>query len=134
MSQILAAFEAPSVVERTMRLAERTVIYEEQFAYRYNIRSVRSGWTPELRRQYFRWFNRDHSEAAHRATYRLWFTRVGQAPRTTGNDQPMAQIRRAAMETLTDAEKADPVLASILTAPREVRAVAPSVGPAPTGP
>jgi hypothetical protein len=46
----------------------------------------------------------------------------------------MAQIRRAAMETLTDAEKADPVLASILTAPREVRAVAPSVGPAPTGP
>lgn len=134
MSQILAAFEAPSVVERTMRLAERTAIYEEQFAYRYNLRSVRTGWTPELRRQYFRWFNRDHSEAPHRATYRLWFTRVGQAPRTTGNDQPMAQIRRAAMETLTDAEKADPVLASILTAPREVRPAASSVAPVPTGP
>lgn len=131
MSQILAAFEAASAVPRTMQLAERSAIYEEQFAYRYNIRAVRSGWTPELRRQYFRWFNRDHSETAHRATYRQWFTRVGQQPRTTGNEQPMAQIRRAAMDTLTDAEKADPVLAAILSAPREVRAPAPGTLPVP---
>ena len=43
MSQILAAFNAETVVEKTLRLMSLSKIYEEQFAYRYNLRSVTVG-------------------------------------------------------------------------------------------
>ncbi len=119
MSQILAAFNAPTVVEKTMRLMSQTKIYEEQFAYRYNLRSVTSGWTPEFRRTYFQWFNEDHTDDQHRYDYREWFNRVNQQPRIAGNAPYLNQVRVAALATLTDAEKADPALAAILGAYRE---------------
>ena len=37
-SQILAYFNAPSAVPKTMTVIARTKIYQENFAYRYNIR------------------------------------------------------------------------------------------------
>jgi hypothetical protein len=116
MSQILAAFNAPSAVEKTMILDEQTKIYEEHFAYRYNLRSVTAGWTPALRRQFFQWFNEDHNDDQHRYEYREWFNRVNQQPRLAGNAPYLAQVRAAAVATLTDAEKADPQLAAILAA------------------
>ena len=116
MSQILAAFNAPTVVEKTMRLVEQTRIYEEHFAYRYNLRSVTAGWTPELRRAYFAWFNEDHGDDQHRYDYREWFNRVNQQPRIAGNAPYLNQVRTAAVATLTDAEKADAELAAILAA------------------
>ncbi len=114
MSQILAAFQAPTVVAKSLRLAGQSVIYEEQFAYRHHLRSVKAGWTPELRRQFFQWFNANHGRAAHRAGYHDWFVRVGQQPRLTGNEHPLNQIRRAALDTLTPDEQADPELAKVL--------------------
>ena len=50
MSQILAAFNAETVVEKTLRLMAQSEIYEEQFAYRYNLRSVTMGWTLDARK------------------------------------------------------------------------------------
>lgn len=70
-------------------------------------------------KQFFQWFSEDHSEAAHRYQYREWFTNVGQQSRLTGNEQPFSQIRGAASETLTEAEKSDPELAAVLAAYRE---------------
>ena len=116
MSQILAAFNAPTAVEKTMRLVSQTKIYEEHFAYRYNIRSATSGWTPELRKEYFQWFNEDHSSDQHRYDYREWFNRVNQQPRLAGNAGPLGLVRTAALATLSDAEKGDPELAKILAA------------------
>ena len=118
MSQILAAFNAPTAAPKTMRLAAQSPIYQEKFAYRYNLRSVTTGWTPELRRDYFRWFNEDHTTAPFAYEYREWFNRVNQQPRLAGNAQPMNQVRMAALETLTDAEKADAELTAILAAYR----------------
>jgi hypothetical protein len=114
MSQILAAFNAPSVVAKTMRLDALSPIYQEKFAYRYNVRSVTAGWTPELRRQYFQWFNEDHTNAPKAYFYREWFNRVNQQPRLAGNAGPLNVLRTAAVQTLTDAEKADAQLAAIL--------------------
>jgi hypothetical protein len=91
-------------------------IYEEQFAYRYNLRSVTTGWTLDARKTYFQWFNDDHSEDQHRYDYREWFNRVNQQPRIAGNAPYLALVRTAALATLTDAEKADPELAAILAA------------------
>jgi hypothetical protein len=116
MSQILAAFNAPTAVEKTMRLVDQTKIYEEQFAYRYNLRSVTAGWTPEMRKTYFKWLNEDHNNDQHRYEYREWFNRVNQQPRIAGNAQYLTLVRTAAIATLTDAEKADPELAAILAA------------------
>ena len=116
MSQILSAFNAPTAVEKTMRLMAESKIYEEQFAYRYNLRSVTTGWTPEFRKTYFAWFNADHGGDQHRYDYREWFNRVNQQPRIAGNAPYLAQVRAAALATLTDAEKADPELSAILAA------------------
>ena len=115
MSQILSAFNAPTAVEKTMRLMALSKIYEEQFAYRYNLRSVTTGWTPEFRKTYFSWFNADHGDDQHRYDYREWFNRVNQQPRIAGNAPYLAQVRAAAIATLTDAEK-DPELSAILAA------------------
>lgn len=116
MSQILAAFNADTVVEKTRVLMARSKIYEEQFAYRYNLRSVMAGWTLDARKAYFQWFNEDHSDDQHRYDYREWFNRVNQQPRIAGNAPYLNLVRTAALATLTDAEKADPELAAILAA------------------
>lgn len=116
MSQILAAFNAPTVVAKTMRLEAQSPIYQEQFAYRYNLRGVTTGWTPELRRQYFAWFNVDHTATPKQYFYREWFNRVGQQPRLAGNATPIHQMRTAAVATLSASETADPALAAILDA------------------
>jgi hypothetical protein len=118
MSQILAAFNAATVVEKTMRLMAQSKIYEEQFAYRYNLRSVTAGWTAEARKTYFKWFNEDHVDDQHRYDYREWFNRVNQQPRIAGNGPYLNLVRTAAVATLTDAEKADPELTAILDAYR----------------
>ncbi len=68
-----------------MRLMGQTKIYEEHFAYRYNLRSVTAGWTLESRKAYFKWFNDDHTDDQHRYDYREWFNRVNQQPRIAGN-------------------------------------------------
>ena len=116
MSQILAAFNGETVVEKTTRLMAQSKIYEEQFAYRYNLRSVTTGWTPEARRTYFQWFNEEHFDDQHRYDYREWFNRVNQQPRIAGNAPYLNQVRTAALATLTEAEKADTELAPILAA------------------
>ena len=116
MSQILAAFDASSVVPKTMRLVRQSPIYQEQFAYRYNIRGVTTGWTPDLRREFFQWFNEDHTNTPKAYFYREWFTRVNQQPRLAGNAGPLNTLRAQAIETLTDAEKGDASLAAVLDA------------------
>jgi hypothetical protein len=116
MSQILAAFNSDTVVEKTRRLMAQSKIYEEQFAYRYNLRSVTAGWTLDARKTYFQWFNDDHSADQHRYDYREWFNRVNQQPRIAGNAPYLNLVRTAAVATLTDAEKTDPELAAILAA------------------
>ena len=94
MSQILSAFNAPTAIEKTMRLMEQTKIYEEQFAYRYNMRSVTAGGRPSIRRNYFKWFNEDHNDDQHRYDYREWFNRVNQQPRIAGNAPYLAGAGR----------------------------------------
>ena len=117
MSQILSAFNAPTAVEKTMQLDQADEDLRRAFCVSLqHSRSVTAGWTPALRRQYFQWFNENHNDDQHRYDYREWFNRVNQQPRIAGNAPYLAQVRAAAVATLTDAEKADPQLAAILSA------------------
>ena len=115
-SQILAYFNVSSAVTKTMAVIARSRIYQENFAYRYNIRNVTAGWTPELRKNYFKWFNDDHSNDNFLYNYREWFERVNRRPALAGNAGPMGQVRTASLATLTNAEKADAELTAILAA------------------
>jgi putative heme-binding domain-containing protein len=125
LCQLLVALEAPGVVSKTLALLARAETQEEQITYIFALRHVRTGWTPADRRAYFAWFNRPRETADGGATYPggasytivkntrhpaatvQWFADVG---REYGDGSSfvkfMANIRRDAEATLTEAERA----------------------------
>ncbi|MDF1810895.1 MAG: c-type cytochrome [Verrucomicrobiales bacterium] len=56
LSAIMAILEAPSAVEKGMELLSSASGQEEQIGYALNLRHLKQGWTPELRKTYFEWF------------------------------------------------------------------------------
>lgn len=56
LSRLLIAVEDSTVAAKTMQLLETAVTQEEQIHYVLSLRSLKAGWTPELRDQYFEWF------------------------------------------------------------------------------
>jgi len=56
LSQMLIYLEAPSAAAKTIALLEKAPTQEEQLEYVKNLRVLKSGWTPELRKAYFSWF------------------------------------------------------------------------------
>jgi putative heme-binding domain-containing protein len=58
LSTITAFLQAPYAARKTMALLENATGQEEQIAYAINLRFLKDGWTPALRKQYFQWFLR----------------------------------------------------------------------------
>ena len=56
LSRLLIAVEDPTVAAKTMALLRDAGTQEAQIHYVLSLRSLRSGWTPELRDEYFGWF------------------------------------------------------------------------------
>lgn len=56
LSQLLIYLEAPEVVGRTLKLLAAAPTQEEQIQYVLALRSLKTGWTMDQRRQYFGWF------------------------------------------------------------------------------
>ncbi|MFO0876681.1 MAG: c-type cytochrome [Gemmataceae bacterium] len=54
--QLLVYLEAPSVVNKTMKLLAETPTQEEQMAYVTALRVLKTGWTQPQREEFFRWF------------------------------------------------------------------------------
>jgi putative heme-binding domain-containing protein len=61
LSQMLVYLEAPGVATKTLKLMAESPTQEEQLEYARSLRMLKSGWTPEQRKEYFAWFLR----AAH---------------------------------------------------------------------
>ena len=97
LSQLLIYLEAPRVVERTLALTAKAPTQEEQIHYAFSLRSLKSGWTLDQRREYFTWFNKG---AQHRGGHSL--------------SGFIANTRTEAIATLGDDEKKQ--LASVLEA------------------
>lgn len=117
LSQVLLAMDAPGAVARTVRLAQTARTQDEQIAYLLYLRQIKTGWTPELRRDYFSWFNADHGNARHPEALLRWFDEAG----TRYNNGVeftlyLNNIRSDALATLSESEKQDPELAAILKA------------------
>jgi putative heme-binding domain-containing protein len=117
LSQVLLALNAPQAVERTMILVQTAATREEQIAYLLYLRQIKVGWTGELRRAFFAWFNADHGSAKHPEALLRWFEEAG-TRYNNGNEYNLylTNIRNEALATLTDAEKQEPQLAEILAA------------------
>lgn len=56
LCQVLIALEAPSAVSKSMKLLSEAPTQEEQLEYVRYLRMARTGWTPELHKEYFTWF------------------------------------------------------------------------------
>lgn len=56
LCQLLVYLDAPSVAAKSMKLLASAPTQEEQLDYVKSLRVLKSGWTLELRKQYFSWF------------------------------------------------------------------------------
>lgn len=56
LSQMLVYLDAPGIAGRLVAALLKAPSQEEQIAYARDLRVLKSGWTPELRRQYFEWY------------------------------------------------------------------------------
>jgi putative heme-binding domain-containing protein len=117
LAQVLLALDAPGAVGRAMKLVELARTQEEQIGYLLLLRQVREGWTPELRKAYFAWFNVDHADTPHPEFLLRWFDEAGRRY-SNGNEYNLylTNIRNDALAVLTDAEKADAELSAVINA------------------
>ena len=56
LCETLAYLEAPTAAQKGISLLMRAPTQEEQMEYARSLRNLQSGWTHELRTQYFNWF------------------------------------------------------------------------------
>lgn len=56
LCETLAFLEAPSVAQKGIDLLNNATTQEEQMEYARSLRNLKTGWTNELRSQYFNWF------------------------------------------------------------------------------
>lgn len=98
--QLLAYLQAPDAAKKIVPLLGAALTQEEQIHYAQALRVLSTGWTPELRKEYFN-----------------WFLKAGQYRGGNSFRGFMTNIKRDAVAQLNDAEKAE--LAAIIDAKPE---------------
>jgi putative heme-binding domain-containing protein len=76
LCQILLAVNAPNAVARSVALMKAAPNQEEQLTYVVDLRTIKTGWTTELRRTYLAWWDAGRSNE-HPAGVVQWFTDAG---------------------------------------------------------
>jgi putative heme-binding domain-containing protein len=106
LCQVLLALNAPDAVAKTMKLLSSAPTQDEQILYVHHLRTIKNGWTPELRREYFAWFAKDREDAKHPEQELKWFEDAGR-PYADGASFPrfIANFHADAVKTLSDEEK-----------------------------
>ena len=90
LANLLVYLQAPSAAEKTVLLLATAPTQEEQIEYARALRMLKTGWTPTLREAYFKWF---HQAAGYRGGMSFVLF--------------VENIKRDALDTLTDQEKLD---------------------------
>jgi putative heme-binding domain-containing protein len=57
LGQLAVYLQTPSAAPKLVKLLQDAPTQEEQIEYARSLRMLRAGWTPELRKSYFEWFN-----------------------------------------------------------------------------
>ncbi|HEY6168442.1 MAG TPA: heme-binding protein, partial [Verrucomicrobiae bacterium] len=113
--QLLVFLEAPGTAEKGMALLAAAPTQEQAFCYLFHLRTLATGWTPELRTRYFTALNSYPNPAAkHEALTVKWFTDAGR-DYSDGNSfrKQLDKMRDDATATLTELEKTK--LASLIS-------------------
>lgn len=76
LCQLLLALDAPDAVAKSVKLLVSAQTQEEQVGYAAYLRTIKSGWTIDLRKQYFGWFNGGRS-TTHPPQVLQWFAEAG---------------------------------------------------------
>ena len=115
LSQILLALNAPDAVAKTMKLLESAPSQEEQIGYVLYLRTIKDGWTPELRKQYFSWWLTGHANKTQWPFVVQWFRDAGREY-ADGSSFPnfIAHFHQDAEKSLTPDETKE--LATVLAA------------------
>lgn len=100
LAQVLIHLDAPGVVEQVVGLMNSAPSQEDQIHYALALRDVTNGWTDDLRRDYFKWFQ-------EMASARGGMSFGGF----------LDNIKSAAVEKLSDDQRKQ--LASVLAAPKQ---------------
>ena len=110
LCRVLTYLQAPSVVRKTMSLLESAVTQEEQMFLVYVLRNARRGWTLDLYRKYFSWFQVALTQYQGGHSFHGY----------------VEGIRKVAMENLSAVDRE--ALADVLTGKAVVPIVAPAGG------
>ncbi|MBV8880163.1 MAG: c-type cytochrome [Planctomycetaceae bacterium] len=128
LCQVLLALDAPGAVAKTVDLLQTAATQEEQIGYLMFLRTITTGWTPELRKSYFTWWTRDRSKLAHPDEVKKWFEEAGRGYSDGASlANFIGKVHAAAKSTLTPDEAT--ALADVLAAYQPPGAKKPS-GPA----
>ncbi len=119
LGQILVALNSPGAVAKTLKLMQTAPTIDEQVAYMSYLRGTKLGWTPEMRRDYFTWFNVDKTSGKHPDYLVRWFDEAGRAY-NNGNSFNgfINRMRSEAVALLTKEESDSELLAPVLSAYR----------------
>ncbi len=122
LSEILLALDAPDAIAKTVKLLTASTTQEEQVWYVLQLRTAKTGWTPELRQQYFTWWTGDRSKQ-HPGYVTQWFKDAGR-DYSDGASFPnfLKNLHADARKTLSPEETTalEPVLTAF-TAPGKVK-------------
>jgi putative heme-binding domain-containing protein len=114
LSQLLIYLEAPDVVSKSLALVEAAPTLEEQVHYLFHLRTLKTGWTLDQRRQYFHGLNRVAAGGAHPPEMLRWFRDAGREYSDGASfGKFIVNFRNDAVATLTEAERAElkPIIA-----------------------
>ena len=126
LCQLLLYLQAPEAVAKTMALLDKAATQEEQTEYVMRLRDITNGWTLDLRKDYFGWFDRNRDHIQHPPEILQYFKDVGRDYSDGASFPPFLEnFRNEAMATLSAGERQD--LAKFL--PKETQA-APAAAPA----
>jgi hypothetical protein len=77
LCQVLLVLDPQNSVAKTVALLKAAPTQEEQITYILALRTITTGWTPELRKEYFSWWSKDHAKAEHPDYVLKWFEDAG---------------------------------------------------------
>lgn len=89
LSMLLVYLQSPEAAARTVELLENSPTQEEQIHFAYSLRTLKEGWTDELRQRYFQWFIDAAASRRGGASFGGF----------------LDNIRKEAAENMTDADK-----------------------------
>ena len=116
LAEILAYLQAPTAAAKIMAALREAPTQEEQIQYALVLRGLKTGWTPPLREEYFRWFVTDG-----RGLPRGQHLRQRAADDQVPGDRVAERRRAAALKPILDAQPARSSPRDLLAARKPVK-------------